>query len=184
MKRIAFLLTIGCLAGPAVASAKLPHPSATLIVPVRSIGGVGIGMSKAAVFRHWGHTSCFGGGEVCYWYGPGSQLHAERAAVGFHNSKVTSVSINAATTASQKFVPGQLSSWKTDKGIHLGSFASSVGTAYRHTGGLRKNDSEGVRGWDIIHGDDTLRFGGFDIGPSKGRLRYIQLYCTPLPGQC
>ncbi len=184
MKRIAFAVAIGCLACTAIAGAKLPQPRTTLIVPVKSIGGVGIGMTKPAVFRLWGHTSCFGGGEVCYWYGPGSQLHAERAAVGFHNGKVTNVSINAGTTASQKFVPGKLSTWKTDKGIHLGSSAASVGTAYRHTAGLRKNDSEGVRGWDIIHGDDTMRFGGFDIGPSKGRLRYIQLYCTPLPGRC
>ena len=178
MKRIALVLAVGCVACPTIAAAKLPHAGSTLIVPVRSIGGVGIGMSRAAVFARWGHTSCVGAGVVCNWYGPGSQLHAERATVGFHNGKVNSVSINAATTASQKFVPGKLSTWKTDKGIHLGSTKGSVGTAYRHTAGLRANNSEGVNGWDIVHGDDTLRFGSFDIGPSKGRLRYIQLYCT------
>jgi hypothetical protein len=174
-----FGVVIALLALPAAASAKLPSPRHTLIVPGESIAGVALGMNQAQVFHRWGHTSCFSRGQVCYWYGPGSQVHAERASVGFTKGKVLNVAISAGTRGNNlKFVPGPLARWKTDKGIHLGSFKGSVRTAYRSA---RANDSEGVKGFDLLEGRITTRFSSFGIGANPDQLRYIQIYCVPTP---
>lgn len=181
MRRISVVLAIGCLAGAATASARLPSPKRGVIVAGQSIGGVALGMDHSKVFQLWGHTTCFAGGDVCYWYGPGSQSYAERASVGFHNGKVNNVSVNAGTTGtSQKFKPGELSTWKDRFGNHLGSFVGVAEGDYRRAGfPVRPNPSEGVNGFDMTHGRITTRFGGFGVGPSRHLVRYIEIYCVP-----
>jgi hypothetical protein len=180
MKRIAVVLAMGCFVCPAIASAKLPSPKRTSIVPGHSIAGVALGMSQHAVFALWGHASCSSG--VCVWRGPGNPSYAENARVGFYKGKVLNISINSGTTGiSGKYKPGMLSTWKDRFGIHLGSFEGLAEGKYRHARGFRPNPSEGVMGFDVTVGRITTRFSSFGIGPSRDLLRYIEIYCVPTP---
>jgi hypothetical protein len=179
MKRVAVVLAIGCVACPAIASAKLPNPRTTRIVAGHSIGGVALGMSRSAVFARWGHASCSVG--VCVWRGPGNASYAENARVGFYKGKANNISINAGTTGiSQKFKPGELSTWKDRFGNHLGSVVGVAEGDYRRAHfPVKPNTSEGVNGFDMTQGRITTRYGGFGIGPSRGHLRYLEIYCVP-----
>ena len=180
MRRIAVVLAIGCFMCPVIASAKLPSPQRTTIVPGRSIAGVALGMSQHAVFARWGHASCSSG--VCVWRGPGNPSYAENARVGFTNGKVLNISINAGTTGtSGKYKAGTLSTWKDRFGIHLGSLEGVAENRYKHARGFRPNPSEGVMGFDVTVGRITTRFSSFGIGPSAHLLRYIEIYCVPTP---
>jgi hypothetical protein len=171
---------IGCLAMPVVASARLPHPKTTLIVPGTSIAGVKIDMTQSQVFHEWGRTHCIPG--LCTWQGSGNPSHAERATVSFFKGKVIQIDINAGTTngTNVKFKPGQLSTWKTGKNIHLGSTKDAVKRAYPRA---KANNSTGVNGFDLRSGPHYTRFSSFGVGATPNRLRYIELACT-FAGQC
>jgi hypothetical protein len=172
-------LVIGCLVWTAAASARLPHPKTTLIVPDVSIAGVKIDITQAQVFHLWGRTTCIPG--LCTWQGPGNPAHAERATVSFHNGKVIQIDINAATSGTnEKFTPGQLSKWKTAKNIHLGSTKAAVKRAYPSA---RAYNSTGVNGWDLFSGVHLTRFSSFGVGATPNLLRYIELACNSA-GKC
>jgi hypothetical protein len=177
-KRIAYVgLATGCLLWPTVASAKLPHPKTTLIVPGTSIAGVKLDMTQNQVFHVWGRTGCTAG--FCTWLGPGSAGHAERATVSFFNGKVIQIDINAATSGiNLKFAPGKLSKWRTRKNISLGSTRAAVKRAYP---AAKSNPSTGVNGFDLFEGAGAslrvTRFSSFGIGATPTRLRYIELAC-------
>jgi hypothetical protein len=175
-------LTIGCLAAPTVALAKLPSPKTTLIVPGVSIAGVKIDMNQSQVFHEWGRTGCSVG--VCTWRAAGNAAHAEYATVSFVKGRVFQVAIQAGTfnNVNEQFKPGVLSTWKTGKNIHLGSQRASVKRAYP---AAKANNSTGVAGWDLFNAATRhyTRFGSFGVGATPNRLRYISLACT-IAGQC
>ena len=49
---------IACLLIPGAATAKVPNPASTKIVPGKSIAGVKLDMTKKQVFAKWGKGSC------------------------------------------------------------------------------------------------------------------------------
>ena len=171
-------LVIGSLALPSVAVAQLPHPKTTLIVPGVSIAGVKLDMSSDQVFTLWGDASCEIP-EVCTWVGPGSAGHAERAVVSFFSGRVIQIDIYAATGTNRRFVPGQLSKWRTSKNIGLGSTKPSVKRAYP---AARANNSRGVNGYDLFARAGAslryTRFASFGTGATPNLLRYIELACS------
>ncbi len=161
---------------PSAASATLPHPRTTLIVPGKSIAGMTLGITQSQAFHAWGRTGCTF--DVCTWWGPGNHSHAERATVSLHNGRVIQVDINAGTSGvNEKFRPGTLSTWKTAKNIHLGSTKQAVKRAYPSA---RPNSSTGVAGYDLYPGAGRpfyMRFSSFGVGATPNRLRYIELSC-------
>lgn len=164
-----------CLVVPGAASAKLPTPRNTAIVPGASIAGVKLDMTQAQVFSKWGSTNCSSG--VCTWEGPGKPGHNERATVSLVHGKVVQIDINASFIGlNEKFKPGILSRWKTSKGISLGSFKSAVPRAYPQ---VKPNNGEAVQGFDLFQGRRPnlhyTRFATSGIGASPTRLRYIEL---------
>ncbi len=159
------------------ASARLPHPRTTLIVPGSSIGGVKLAMNRSQVFHQWGSTTCIPG--VCTW-AAGSAFGAERATVSFYQGEVIQVDINAGTSGtSLRFKPGVLSRWRTARHISLGSTKAAVKRAYPSA---RANRSTGVNGWDLFYGGGAglhfMRFSTFGAGISSDRVRYIELACS------
>jgi hypothetical protein len=175
MKRAAAVALVACLALPAAAQARLPHPKKSAIVPGTSIAGVKLDMTRAQVFGKWGSTSC--DTARCTWEGPGTRGKNERAIVSFVTGKVSQITISAATRGNNlKFKPGVLSTWKTSKGISLGSLKSKVAKAYPSA---KSNPSEGVQGYDLFAGArPNLRYTRFStpgIGASPNSLRYIEL---------
>jgi hypothetical protein len=153
--RRAALLATAAIAGlaavPGAAQAKLPKPKTTTIVPGVSIAGVKLDMTKSQVFSKWGSTSkCPAGGGFCEWDGPGKAGATERATVSFINGKVSQISIQSATSGTNlKFKPGVLSTWKTAKGIKLGSKKTAVKKAYP---AAMVNAGEAVQGFDLFKG--------------------------------
>ena len=171
-------LMVGGVIGTGAASAKLPHPRRTLIVPGTSIAGMKLGMTQSQAFHVWGSTNCPVG--VCTWWGPGSHVHAERATVSLYQGRVIQIDINAGTAngTTEKFRPGTLSTWKTAKNIHLGSTKQAVKRAYP---AARPNTSTGVAGYDLFFGSGIglhyTRFSSWGVGATPNRLRYIELAC-------
>ena len=129
------LVALACAAITPAAEAKLPATQNKLIVPGKSMGGVKLDMTKAAVNKRWGKGTCFAGGVsgACEYVARKEQYAGqyERAVVSYYENKVIGISIQAAYTQStHKLVPGPLNKWKTDKGVHLGSKKAAVPRAY------------------------------------------------------
>jgi hypothetical protein len=163
------------LALPAAAQARLPKTNNTKIVPGTSIAGVKLDMTRNQLFAKWGKTSC--DSASCIWEGPGTRGKNERAVVSFVNGKVVQIAISAATKGSNlKFKPGVLSTWKTSKGISLGTPKSKVPIAYP---AAMPNNGEAVQGFDLFAGArPNLRYTRFStpgFGASPDKLRSILL---------
>jgi hypothetical protein len=171
--RIAAVAAVAFLALSAAAEAHLPNTKNHKIVPGRSMAGVKLDMTKSQVFGKWGNTSC--DQSSCAWEGPGTRGKNERAVVSFVNGKVVQIAISAATKGNNlKFKPGELSKWKTSKGIALGSPKSKVPKAYP---AAQPNNGEAVQGYDLFAGArPNLRYTRFStpgFGDSPNNLRSI-----------
>lgn len=161
------------LAAPALA--RLPRPKTTLIVPGRSLAGVKLDMTQAQALGQWGATSCASG--VCQWIGPGDPGKAERATVSLWRGKVVGIAITAGSRGTNlKFKPGVLSTWRTAKGIQLGSKKSSVRRAYPSA---KPNTGEAVQGFDLFAGArpnlSFTRLSTFGHGATPTLIRGIQV---------
>lgn len=141
---VAALATLAALALPATAAAGLPKASDLLIVPSKSIGGVALGAKPSAVTKAWGKN------KECEY-----QCHYEGAppangTAGFGNVllesktgkppfKVWQISIALPSklvgTQSRPVFDSPLTSFRTSKGIGLGSKESELKAAYH---GLKK----------------------------------------------
>ena len=121
-----------CVLWPASASAQLPSPKSTAIVPGATIGGVGPGMSIKRAIAVWGPGSTCTADSVrvrCTWMGTGKQGSAfvEVDAAG----KVRQVVIEAAATANGTPVfSGPLLHWKARSKVRLGFTTDKILKVY------------------------------------------------------
>ena len=117
---------------PATASAQLPKPKSTTVVPGKTIGGVGPGMSVKRALKIWGAGSACTEATVrtrCTWTGAGKQGSAyfEVGPTG----KVVLVAIQGGQKADGTPVyTGPLLHWKTRKKIRLGQSTGVLVKAY------------------------------------------------------
>ncbi len=133
MRRIAlFLVAVtACALAPATASAALPRPRSTAIVPGSSIAGVRIGMTVKQALARWGagsHCTAATIRRSCTWTGSGMQGTVSFN-VGF-TGKVRSITIAAGHNERSQVYKGPLLRWKTSRGTRLGVSATSVVKAY------------------------------------------------------
>lgn len=116
----------------AAASATAKPPDKAKIVEHVSVGGVKIGVKRAAVFRAWGNPNAclvavtswsYDSVERCSWGTPGqspSQLEVELL-----NAKVIAIHVRLLP-----YVEGGFGGWTTAKGIALGATPAAVRSAY------------------------------------------------------
>ncbi len=125
------------LAVPVIAQASLPSTNNTLIVPNKSVGGIGFGATPKEVVKAWGHaetTPCVGS---CNY--PGKN-EGEQITVGFETKdngktyKAWSIFLNAGRKdvggKSVPICPTPLGRFETSKGIHLCSTVGELKAAY------------------------------------------------------
>ncbi len=147
---------------PATASAELPTPKSTTIVPGKSMGGVSIGMSIKRALKVWGEGSDCTEESVrtsCYWTGTDRQGMASLSISP--TGKVTLISISTGRKGDDLVYAGPLQKWKTRKKIRLGVSTYRVGKAYPQV----KGAGYGVK---IGRGNHTTGFQG-----SSGRIYQI-----------
>jgi len=115
---------------PATASAALPAPKTTTIVPGRSIAGVAVGMSVKRALAAWGPGSACTEATVldtCSWIGTDRQGSASFLVV---KGKIARVTISTGRKGSSLVYAGPLQTWKTRKKMHLGVTTYAVVKAY------------------------------------------------------
>jgi hypothetical protein len=123
---------------PLTAGAALPKPASAEIVNFTSIGGVGIGTTRARVFNLWGPAVNSGGSngcynpdapgypdEVCVWQIEGTgDIPPEGGYVEFVGNKVCEVYIQAGYTAGDWVLHTtklRRQKWQTEGGVGLES---------------------------------------------------------------
>jgi hypothetical protein len=168
MRRIAMLLVAvtACALAPATASAALPRPASTAIVPGKSIGGVRIGMTVKSALAHWGagsHCTAATIRRSCTWTGSGTQ-GTVAFNVGF-TGKVRSITITAGHNERSQIYKGPLQGWKTSRGIHLGSSAASVVKAYPKVRSSPSGPQLGSGSRSTIFTKSARRISQIYIGP-------------------
>ena len=115
---------------PATASAALPTPKTTTIVPGRSIAGVAVGMSVKRALAAWGPGSACTEATVhdsCNWIGTDRQGAASFNVV---KGKVVQVTISTGRKGNDLIYAGPLQKWKTRKKVRLGTTTYAVVKAY------------------------------------------------------
>jgi hypothetical protein len=115
---------------PATASAALPTPKTTTIVPGKSIGGVAVGMSVKRALAIWGPGSLCTEATVqdsCNWIGTDRQGAASFNVV---KGKVVLITISTGRKGDDLIYAGPLQKWKTRKKVRLGVTAYAVFKAY------------------------------------------------------
>jgi hypothetical protein len=165
----------------AAGAAPLPDTGNHTIVPNKSIGGVKLDMSQAAVKNKWGRGACTdnGGSVTCKW-GSVDPAKGEQALVTFIGNEADLIVLTARRKASDgSFIAGKLSKWKTPENIHLGSPISKVPEKYPDA---TPNNGEAVQGFDLFSGArPNLRFTRFAQGPvANGHMMGLSLqwdYC-------
>lgn len=151
---------------PAAAGAKLPKPKTKLVVPGKSIAGVALNMAESKAKAQWGSgAKCTKTPKIgtqpaqdsCDWR-EGPDLFDASAHITFLGGKVYLVVITTAKDKKTGKAKGkQFASWKTAKGIAVGSKIGAVGKAYP---AAKRNLSEGGIGWDLIQPKAITSFGG------------------------
>lgn len=119
-----------CAVAPAAASAVLPTPKTTTIVPGKSIAGVAVGMSVRRALAAWGPGSTCTEATVqdaCYWQGTDRQGNASFNVV---KGKVVQITISTGRKGNDLVYAGPLQAWKTRKKIRLGAKTYAVVRAY------------------------------------------------------
>ena len=115
---------------PATASAALPTPKTTTIVPGKSIAGVAVGMSVKRALAAWGLGSSCTEATVhdsCNWIGTDRQGAASFNVV---KGKVVQVTISTGRKGNDLIYAGPLQTWKTRKNVRLGTTTYAVVKAY------------------------------------------------------
>lgn len=124
------VLALGALV-PASASAQLPAPKSTAVVPGKSIAGVSIGMSIKRALAVWGPGSRCTEASVsisCDWVGTDRQ-GAASFVVG-PTGKVRNVSFSTGRKGNDLIYAGPLQRWRTSRKVRLGTASYKVVKAY------------------------------------------------------
>ena len=116
MRFAAAIVLVLAFAAPAVAA----PPSAGVLVPGRSLGGVELGMSKAEVERRWGlaYGVC-GGCATETWYFNYFAFQPRGAGVELRKGRVAAV-----------FTIYQPPGWRTTRGLVLGDSVARITSVY------------------------------------------------------
>jgi hypothetical protein len=164
---------------PAYAAATLPHTKNHEIVPGKSIGGVNIGTKKTVAIAKWGSKPrCLppdeNGVEECLWEQPGS--FGEGVYIQVWNTKVIVVGVSMYSLMPPTKVKF-MSSFKTAKGIHLGSSMAAAMSKYP---GMKpaKNGKGGPANapfMELCKGTCTV-FGGLGQKLEQISVSSVQLY--------
>jgi len=126
---IAALLVAAC-AAPA-ADATLPKFKDTTIVLGKSIGGVKLGASAAAVKKAWGSAGAqFGQTSRLFRVKGDTNGTSGEGAVAYTGNKVSSVSLTAPVGAKGRIYKAPFTTPRTSKGIGLGSSVAKLLKAY------------------------------------------------------
>jgi hypothetical protein len=155
--RVTVLLgVILTLALPATAGAALPKAGSTLIVPGKSVGGVALGATAAAVQKAWGPAKncefqcAYEGGKHGDETAANAGVLLEEPAGGKGPAKVWRIFL----TVGQKKVGNELkpdlntplSKFKTSKGIGIGSTMGELKNAYP---GAKKESGPGFADYTL-----------------------------------
>lgn len=123
------------LVAAAPASADLPKPKSTTIVPGKSIAGVKVGMTVGQALAVWGPSpDCTADTRlaICWYRGT---LQQGDASFTVANGKVRTVGISTGRRGTDLIYSGPLQRWRTRKGIKLGSTVRQIVKAYPKTKG-------------------------------------------------
>lgn len=126
---LAFLFL--CALVPATASAELPAPKSTSIVPGTSIAGVAIGMSVERAVAAWGPGSACtkeSRSVSCFWQG--TDLQGSASFVVDAAGRVVLISVSAGRRGDDLAYSGPLLKWRTRKKSRIGVTSLSVARAY------------------------------------------------------
>ena len=129
------------LAAPAAAA----PPSAGVLVPGRSLGGIELGTTKAAVERRWGRA--YGVCRGCAretWYFNYYAFQPRGAGVELRNGRVAAV-----------FTLYQPAGWRTGRGLVLGDSVARVTALY---GALVRRECGGYAALVLPRGETTTAF--------------------------
>ncbi|MFI5027826.1 MAG: hypothetical protein ACHQCF_02450 [Solirubrobacterales bacterium] len=122
------------MALPAFVAAKLPVTKNHEIVLGKSVGGVNLGTKKGQAIAKWGSKPrCLppdeSGVETCLWEPPNGM--GDGGFINVWNTKVITVGVSATTIGTQTpYALNVLSSFKTAKGIHIGSSKTAAESKY------------------------------------------------------
>ena len=155
-----------CALAPATASAALPRPASTAIVPGRSIGGVSIGMSARRALAAWGpggHCTAPSGRRSCTWLG--ARLQGTASFDVGAGGTVRSIVIAAGHNERSLVYKGPLMKWKTGAGVHLGVTAAAVYKAYPQARRSASGPQIGVGPRSTIFAQSPRRISRIYIGP-------------------
>ena len=155
-----------CALAPATASAVLPRPASTAILPGRSIGGVSIGMSARRALAAWGpggHCTAPSGRRSCTWLG--ARLQGTASFDVGAGGTVRSIVIAAGHNERSQIYKGPLQGWKTSRGIHLGSSAAAVVKAYPKAHSSPSGPQLGSGSRSTIFTKSARRISEIYIGP-------------------
>jgi hypothetical protein len=129
------LAVLGLCAAPGIAAANLPSPKTKLIVPGKSIGGVALGESYAQAQKAWGKTSSCSPLTGCSYDGGRKGTAAFSTPHPPGSPAIVSavfIEVHFLRSGKPDWTRTPLDSYKTAKGIHLGSTLSMVKRAYPH----------------------------------------------------
>ena len=139
-----FLAAIAVALSLAVPAAAAP-PSAGVLVPGRSLGGIELGATKADVERRWGRA--YGVCRGCpreTWYFNYYAFQPRGAGVEWRNGRAAAV-----------FTVYQPLGWRTPKGLKLGDPVSGITGSY---GPMKRQDCTGYSVYLLAGRDVTTAF--------------------------
>ena len=123
---LVFSAALVLAATPSAASAALPRPKTTRIVPLVSLAGIKLGMTPRQVAGQWRVAGvCSGSSErVCSW----NSVPYESARVRYRAGKVVSVGIGGQTETCKinPFTFTVLRTWRTANGLELLAASATV----------------------------------------------------------
>lgn len=151
---------------PASAAAQLPTPTSTAIVPGKTIGGVGPGMTVARALAIWGPGSACtpeSRRDSCYWRG--TDLEGMASFVVGADGKVVYVAISAGRRGDDLAYAGPLMRWRTSRKLRLGVTTGFVVRKYPKV----KGAPSGLQLGSGVHATTLQTSSGriyqIDIGP-------------------